>query len=108
MAERSYAHLSGGEQQLVLIARAIAQQAGILIMDEPCANLDYGNQARVMEELKRLAGEGYLIVQSTHSVSLCRSGRGAFRRGDKGIWKAGGGADRVTSGDHVRYNGSFV
>ena len=55
------------EQQLVLIARAIAQQAGILIMDEPCANLDYGNQARVMEELKRLAGEGYLIVQSTHS-----------------------------------------
>ena len=67
MAERSYAHLSGGEQQLVLIARAIAQQAGILIMDEPCANLDYGNQARVMEELKRLAGEGYLIVQSTHS-----------------------------------------
>lgn len=58
---------SGGEQQLVLIARAIAQQAGILIMDEPCANLDYGNQARVMEELKRLAGEGYLIVQSTHS-----------------------------------------
>ena len=67
MAERSYAHLSGGEQQLVLIARAIAQQAGILIMDEPCANLDYGNQARVMEELKRLSREGYLIVQSTHS-----------------------------------------
>ncbi len=67
MAHRSYGHISGGEQQLVLIARAIAQQAGILIMDEPCANLDYGNQARVMEELKRLAGKGYLIVQSTHS-----------------------------------------
>ena len=109
MAERSYAHLSGGEQQLVLIARAIAQQAGILIMDEPCANLDYGNQARVMEELKRLAGEGYLIVQSTQQpgsgVSLCRSGCGAFRRGDKGIWKAGGGADRIASGDHVRHTG---
>lgn len=67
MAERNYAHLSGGEQQLVLIARAIAQQAGILIMDEPCTYLDYGNQARVMEELKRLSGEGYLIIQSTHS-----------------------------------------
>lgn len=67
MADRNYAHLSGGEQQLVLIARAIAQQAGILVMDEPCANLDYGNQARVMEELKRLSREGYLIVQSTHS-----------------------------------------
>lgn len=64
---RSYAHISGGEQQLVLIARAIAQQARILVMDEPCANLDYGNQVRVMEELKRLAGKGYLIIQSTHS-----------------------------------------
>lgn len=64
---RSYAHISGGEQQLVLIARAIAQQAKILIMDEPCANLDYGNQIRVMEEIKKLAGQGYLIILSTHN-----------------------------------------
>lgn len=67
LAARSYSHISGGEQQLVLIARAIAQQAGILIMDEPCASLDYGNQVRVMEELKHLAAKGYLIIQSTHS-----------------------------------------
>lgn len=67
LEERSYGHISGGEQQLVLIARAIAQRAEILVMDEPCANLDYGNQVRVMEELKRLAADGYLIIQSTHS-----------------------------------------
>ncbi len=62
-----YGHISGGEQQLVLIARAIAQDAKILIMDEPCSSLDYGNQIRVMGELRTLAEKGYLIVQSTHN-----------------------------------------
>lgn len=67
LKDRSYGHISGGEQQLVLIARAIAQEAKILIMDEPCSSLDYGNQIRVMEALRNLAEKGYLIVQSTHN-----------------------------------------
>lgn len=66
-AERSYAHLSGGEQQLVLIARAIAQQAKTLIMDEPCSSLDYGNQVYVMEQVKSLAKQGFLVLMSTHN-----------------------------------------
>lgn len=67
LAERSYAQISGGEQQLVLIARALAQKARILVMDEPCANLDYGNQIRLLQILRTLAREGYLILQSTHN-----------------------------------------
>lgn len=67
LAERSFAEISGGEQQLVLIARAMAQQAKILIMDEPCANLDYGNQIRLLQILTNLSKEGYLILQSTHN-----------------------------------------
>ncbi|MGO5053072.1 ABC transporter ATP-binding protein [Lachnospiraceae bacterium LCP25S3_G4] len=67
LEHRTFGHISGGEQQMVLIARAIAQQARILIMDEPCSSLDYGNQIRIMEMTKRLAEQGYLILQSTHN-----------------------------------------
>jgi iron complex transport system ATP-binding protein len=67
LASRGYAHLSGGERQLVLIARALAQKSKILIMDEPTANLDYGNQIRVMKQVKELAEQGYTILISTHN-----------------------------------------
>lgn len=66
LRDRGYTNISGGERQLVLIARAIVQQAKILIMDEPSANLDYGNRTRVMQTVKNLTREGYAIIQSTH------------------------------------------
>ncbi len=66
-AHRDYTHISGGERQMVLIARALAQNARVLMMDEPTANLDYGNQMRVMEQVRKLTGEGYTILQSTHN-----------------------------------------
>ncbi len=67
LAKRDFSRLSGGEQQLALIARAIAQQAGILIMDEPASSLDYGNQIRLTRLVQRLAGEGYGVLLSTHN-----------------------------------------
>ena len=67
LAKKSYLHLSGGEQQLVLIARALAQQAKVLLMDEPTSNLDYGNQQRVLERIRALTKEGYTVVLSTHN-----------------------------------------
>ena len=67
LADRPYTEISGGERQMVLIARALAQQPGILVMDEPTASLDYGNQMRVLSHIRRLAREGMSIVLSTHN-----------------------------------------
>ena len=66
LADRCFHRLSGGEQQLVLIARALTQDAPILMLDEPTANLDFGNQLRVLEQARELAGEGYTVIQTTH------------------------------------------
>ena len=67
LAHAGFGEISGGERQLVLIARALVQDAKILIMDEPTANLDYGNQFRVMCRVEALAREGYVVVLSTHN-----------------------------------------
>ncbi len=67
LAERSFTHLSGGEQQLVLVARALVQKSRILVMDEPTSALDYGNQFRVLERVRDLTWEGYAVLLSTHN-----------------------------------------
>ena len=66
LAERRITELSGGERQLVLVARALAQEAPVLVLDEPTASLDFGNRARVLSEIDRLRGSGLAIVFSTH------------------------------------------
>lgn len=67
LRDRMFMNISGGERQLALIARALAQQAKILFMDEPTANLDYGNQIRVLEKVRELTKRGYTVIQSTHN-----------------------------------------
>lgn len=69
-ATRSYAALSGGERQSVLIARALAQDADILILDEPAASLDFGQQTRLMRTLQALAADRKTILLSVHNIDL--------------------------------------
>ena len=66
LAHRPYTRISGGEQQLVLIARALAQNANTIIMDEPTSALDYGNTVRVLSCVRQLSEDGLTVIQSTH------------------------------------------
>ncbi len=63
---RALSRMSGGERQLAAVARALAQQASTLVLDEPTTSLDFGNQGRVLDVIASLAGDGLGIVYSTH------------------------------------------
>jgi iron complex transport system ATP-binding protein len=66
LAQRPYTQISGGERQLVLIARALAQEPAYVILDEPTASLDFGNQGKVMGQIRQLATEGLGVLFTTH------------------------------------------
>lgn len=84
LAGRPIHAVSGGERQLALIARALATDAGYLVMDEPTANLDYGNQSRVLDEIVRLRNAGLGVLVSTHHPEQ------AFRIADRVLLLAAG------------------
>jgi iron complex transport system ATP-binding protein len=70
LRDRSLPALSGGERQIVLLARALAQQTQILLLDEPTAHLDLGNQKRILGLLRHLTHQGITIVLTTHDPNI--------------------------------------
>jgi iron complex transport system ATP-binding protein len=66
LANRPYTMISGGERQLVLLARALAQEPQFVVLDEPTASLDFGNQGKVMREIRALAKSGHGVLFTTH------------------------------------------
>ncbi|TKI69320.1 ABC transporter ATP-binding protein [Sulfurimonas crateris] len=64
--DKAFGQLSGGQKQMVLLARAIAQEVNVFIMDEPVAGLDYGNQIRLLELINELSAQGYTFLKTTH------------------------------------------
>jgi iron complex transport system ATP-binding protein len=70
LQQRSILSLSGGERQLVLIARALAQQPRLLLLDEPTSHLDLGNKGRLVHLLRDLQGRGVTILFTTHEPDV--------------------------------------
>ncbi|HYG54500.1 MAG TPA: ABC transporter ATP-binding protein [Burkholderiales bacterium] len=66
LADKAVTDISGGERQLAIVARALAQDPGLLVMDEPTANLDFGNQVKVLEQVGRLRQRNISILFSSH------------------------------------------
>jgi iron complex transport system ATP-binding protein len=66
LADQPVTEISSGERQLALVARALAQEPKLLVLDEPTASLDFGNQVRVLQRISALAGSGISILFSSH------------------------------------------
>jgi len=67
LRDRPYTGISGGERQLVMISRGLAQKCQILLMDEPTAHLDLSNQHRVLEIVQQLSKQGLSFIVSSHA-----------------------------------------
>jgi len=66
LRDRPYNQLSGGEMQLVIFARVLAQQPALLLLDEPTSHLDFGNQVRLLHTVEKLASTGLPVVMTSH------------------------------------------
>jgi len=82
LKQRPYTELSGGERQLVLLARTLAQQPAVILLDEPTAHLDFKNQVRSLQQIGALAERGVTMIMTTHdpNQAFLFPGRAALMR----------------------------
>ena len=101
LADKLYTQISGGERQMALIARSLAQEPEVLVMDEPTASLDYGNQVRVLRQISQLVKEGISVIMTTHfpdHAFLCATKVGLITR----EWVRFGTPDEVVTEDSLK------
>lgn len=106
LADRTIDTLSGGERQRVLIARAIAQQTPVALLDEVTANLDLSHQLEVLELAARMAAGGRLVVAAIHDLAMASRYCDRLLLLAEGSLRADGPVREVLTADHLqRYFG---
>jgi iron complex transport system ATP-binding protein len=82
LKNRPYTHVSGGERQLALLARTLAQRPELILLDEPTAHLDFRNQVLALRIIRSLASAGMTMVMTTHDPNhaLWFGGRAALMK----------------------------
>lgn len=98
---RSIASLSGGERQLATIARALAQQPRILLLDEPTSHLDLANRRRILQLLRSLARQGVTVIFTTHDPSAAATTADNVILMRQGQLLASGAAAAVLTSEHL-------
>lgn len=101
LAERPYTAISGGERQLALIARAVAQGGRLFVMDEPNNGLDYGHQMRLLDRIAALGRAGRTIVFSSHHPDHALAAAGRVVMLCRGKIVADGPRDRVITSESL-------
>ncbi|MBX5473780.1 MAG: ABC transporter ATP-binding protein [Thermoleophilia bacterium] len=96
-AERSLGSLSGGELQRAVLARALAQEAPILLLDEPTTALDLGRAQLVLDLVDSLRGDGLTVVSTMHDLTLAGQYADRLVLLDRGAVVAAGGPAEVLS-----------
>jgi len=96
-AERGLGSLSGGELQRAVLARALAQEAPVLLLDEPTTSLDLGRQQQVLELVDSLRGDGLTVVSTMHDLTLAGQYADRLVLLDRGMIVAEGEPDEVLS-----------
>jgi iron complex transport system ATP-binding protein len=102
LKDRPFTRISGGQRQLVAIARAITQQSEIILLDEPTSHLDFKNQTLVLRIANQLVQKGFSVVMSSHlpDHALLYSNRVALMKDGKFI--AVGSPDKVITEENLK------
>ena len=101
LKDLEFTKLSGGQRQLTVIARALAQNARVIILDEPTSSLDFGNEVRVLDEISKLARQGWTIILSTHNPTHALQLADSVTTIKNGSVMAHGSPRSILTSDHL-------
>ena len=102
LAEKPYTRISGGEQQMVLLSMLLTQQPDIMLLDEPTSHLDFGNQVRLLELLRRFSKKGFSVVFTTHFPSHAFQLSCTVALMNKGTFESVGPAETQLTEENLR------